>query len=100
MSAPTGKWRKARRQLLSHRSFHSFDLEGQGAGARQEKRKHLFLSGQANEEKRGCSSSATVNAFVCDELAQEQYFPICTWGKVINLTKRETFMDKMVSLLE
>ena len=34
MSAPTGKWGKARRQLLSHHSFFTFDPEGQGAGAR------------------------------------------------------------------
>ena len=35
MSAPKGKWGKARRQLLSHRSFFTFDPEGLGAEARQ-----------------------------------------------------------------
>ncbi len=34
--APTGKWRKARRQLLSHRCFYLFDPEGQGGGARHQ----------------------------------------------------------------
>ncbi|MCM3356724.1 hypothetical protein [Psychrobacillus sp. MER TA 171] len=28
MSAPTGKWRKARRQSFSHRSFYPFDPRG------------------------------------------------------------------------
>ena len=64
MSAPTGKWEKARRQFLSHRSFYPFDPEGQGGGARhQEKRKRLCLPRQANGEKRGGSSSAT-GAFI------------------------------------
>ncbi|WP_251553160.1 hypothetical protein [Psychrobacillus sp. MER TA 171] len=36
MSAPTGKWRKARRQFLSHRSFYPFDPEGQGDEARHQ----------------------------------------------------------------
>jgi len=35
ISAPTGKWEIARRQLLSHRSDYPFDPEGQGAVARQ-----------------------------------------------------------------
>ncbi|WP_298470438.1 hypothetical protein, partial [uncultured Psychrobacillus sp.] len=34
---------------------------------KQEKRKRLSLPRQANGEKRGGSSSATANAFVCDE---------------------------------
>ncbi|MER2071039.1 MAG: hypothetical protein ABS898_03940 [Psychrobacillus sp.] len=64
MSAPTGKWEKARRQLLSHRSFYPFDPEGQGDGARhEEKRKRLSLPRQANGEMRGGSSSATA-AFI------------------------------------
>ncbi|MER2071826.1 MAG: hypothetical protein ABS898_07910, partial [Psychrobacillus sp.] len=58
--APTGKWKKARRQFLSHRSFYPFDPEGQGAGARHpEKRRRLSLPRQANGKKRGGSSSAT-----------------------------------------
>ncbi|MER2071403.1 MAG: hypothetical protein ABS898_05780, partial [Psychrobacillus sp.] len=36
VTAPTGKWRKARRQFLSHRSFYPFDPEGQGGGARHQ----------------------------------------------------------------
>ena len=60
MSAPTGKWRKARRQLLSHHSFYPIDPEGQGDEARhQEKHNRLSLPRQANGEKRGGSSSAT-----------------------------------------
>jgi len=35
ISAPSGKWGIARRQLLSHRSDFTFDPEGQGAVARQ-----------------------------------------------------------------
>jgi len=35
ISAPTGKWGIARRQLLSHRSDFTFDPEGQVAGARK-----------------------------------------------------------------
>ena len=51
MSAPTGKWRNARRQLFSHRSIYPFDPEGQGAEAsHQEKRKRLCLPRQANEQ--------------------------------------------------
>ncbi len=73
MSAPTGKWEKARRQFFGHRSFYPFDPEGQGDGARhQEKRNRLCLPRQANGKKRGGSSSATANALVCEELAQEQ----------------------------
>ena len=48
ITAPTGKWGKARRQLLSHHSFFTFDPEGQGAVARhEEKRKRLSLPRQA-----------------------------------------------------
>ncbi|WP_251553409.1 hypothetical protein [Psychrobacillus sp. MER TA 171] len=36
VTAPTGKWGKARRQFLSHRSFYPFDPEGQGGGARHQ----------------------------------------------------------------
>ncbi|MER2263324.1 MAG: hypothetical protein ABS934_15060, partial [Psychrobacillus sp.] len=61
MSALTGKWRNARRQLFSHRSIYPFDPEGQGAEAsHKEKRKRLCLPRQANGEMRGGSSSATV----------------------------------------
>ncbi|MER2262053.1 MAG: hypothetical protein ABS934_08545 [Psychrobacillus sp.] len=64
MSAPTGKWGKARRQLLSHHSFYPFDPEGQGGVAgHQEKRNRLCLPRQANGKKRGGSSSAT-GAFI------------------------------------
>jgi hypothetical protein len=35
MTGPTGKFGIARRQFLSHRSNSKFDLEGQGAVARQ-----------------------------------------------------------------
>ena len=60
ISAPTGKWEKARRQFFGHRSFYPFDPEGQGDGARhQEKRIRLCLPRQANGKKRGGSSSAT-----------------------------------------
>ncbi|MER2262222.1 MAG: hypothetical protein ABS934_09400, partial [Psychrobacillus sp.] len=48
---------------LRRSSFHSFDPEGQGAGARQEKRKHLCLPRQANGEKRGGSFTATACPF-------------------------------------
>ncbi|MER2009829.1 MAG: hypothetical protein ABS939_20535, partial [Psychrobacillus sp.] len=47
-----------------HRSFYSYDPEGQGGGARhQEKRKRLCLPRQANGEKQGGSSLAT-GAFI------------------------------------
>ena len=35
MFAPTSKWGNARWLLFGHRCFTPFDLEGQGAGARQ-----------------------------------------------------------------
>ncbi len=58
MSAPTGKWEKARRQFLSHRSFYPFDPRDKVLKLDiEEKRKHLFLPRQANGEKRGGSSS-------------------------------------------
>jgi hypothetical protein len=44
ISAPTGKWGIARRQLLSHHSDFTFDPEGQGAGARQIPSKKFILS--------------------------------------------------------
>ena len=44
ISAPTGKWGIARRQLLSHHSDFTFDPEGQGAGARHFMQKFYILS--------------------------------------------------------
>ena len=44
ITAPTGKWGIARRQLLSHRSDYPFDPEGQGAGARQISQNFFILS--------------------------------------------------------